>query len=434
MTVAFGLAAVALVIFSNGFFVVAEYALVTAKQTRLQTLAADGNKRAKIALQLVEHPMHFIGVSQLGVTVCSIALGAIGEPLVAKLLRPVFGFGVLSISVATTLSVIVGFALVTYFEVTIGEIVPKALALARAEKLALWVAAPIAVLYKLAYPIVWLLHQSAILLTGLVGVGPAESGSVVSSEEELRLLVAAAEDTGVIEKTEEEMLLGVVDFGDRLVHEVMVPRPEIVSVSINDPLEQTMETIIASSHTRLPVTGSEPDEILGIVHTRDLLAAIHRDGNSFDLARLLRPAHLIPETKTLGELLTDFRRSRIHLALIVSEYGTVEGLVTLEDLLEEIVGEIDDEFDLAASEIEYLDDDVVRIDGTLTVEEWNELLAERYQLPLPVDGFHTVAGFVFGLLGRRAQNGDVVAEQGVSFRVVAIDGARINRLEVRPAV
>jgi putative hemolysin len=418
VTIFLEIAAVFLLVAGNAFFVAAEYALVTAKRTRLMELAHAGNGRAKIALRIMDDPVRFIGTVQFGITAFSIALGAVGEPLVEHFLDPVL---------ATTVAFILAFALVTYLHVTLGELVPKAVALTKNETTALWVALPIEAVYVATYPVVWFLQESANAFTRLFGIQPAPAGVVAHTEDDIRHIVAAAEDTGVIEEAEEEMVYKIFDFADKEVHEVMVPRPEVVAISIDLPPVECLAAVIDSPYTRYPVYRGSLDETLGILHVRDLFSALYDQGiENVDIAGLVREAYVVPETKDLAAMLAEFRKVNQHMAIVVDEYGSFEGIVTLEDLLEEIVGEIEDEYDLPDESVEQLGDGRIRIDGTFPIDDFNEQFGQE----LPQDDYHTVAGFVFGALGRAAEAGDQVLYNGLRFQVVDVDGQRIERLEV----
>jgi putative hemolysin len=403
VTVFLKIVAVLLLVAGNAFFVAAEYSLVTARRSRLSELASEGSRRARIAIRIMDDPVRFIGTVQLGITAFSIALGAIGEPLVEHFLDP---------RVAATVSFILAFAVVTYLHVVLGELVPKAVALTKNENTALWVALPVEAFYIVTYPIVWFLQKSANAFTSLFGIQPAPAGIVIADEDEIRMMVAAAEDTGVIHEEEEAMLYKVFDFADKEVHEVMVPRPEVVALS---------------PFTRYPVYRGSLDDVVGLLHVRDLFRALYDRGiDNVVVEELVRPAHVVPETKDLAAMLAEFRRQNQHMALVVDEYGAFQGIVTLEDLLEEIVGEIEDEYDLPDESVERVDDSHIRIDGTFPIDDFNE----EFKADLPQEDYHTVAGFVFGELGRAAEKGDEVLHDGMRFHVLDVDGPRIERLEV----
>jgi putative hemolysin len=410
--------AVLLLVLGNAFFVAAEYALVTARRSRLNELASKGNMRARMAIRIMDSPTRFIGTVQLGITAFSIALGAIGEPLIEHFLDPVLATGV---------AFVIAFLIVTYLHVTVGELVPKAIALTKNEATALWVAVPVEVFYVATYPIVWFLQTSANAMTRLFGVTPAPAGVVAHTEEDIRMIVAAAEDEGVIEAAEEEMLYKIFDFADKEVSDVMVPRPEVVALSIDLPPEECLQAVLESPYTRYPVYRGTIDEIVGVLHVRDLISAMHDRGiGGVRVEDIVRPAYMVPETKDLGALLAEFRRTNQHMAVVIDEYGAMEGIVTLEDLLEEIVGEIEDEFDLPDESVERVDEDTVRIDGTFPIDDFNE----QFDTDLPQEDYHTIAGFVFGQLGRAPEPGDEVVHDGVRFEVLELEGSRIERLQV----
>ena len=409
---------VLLLVLGNAFFVAAEYALVTARRSRLGELAASGNLRARIALRIMDSPVRFIGTVQLGITAFSIALGAIGEPLVEHFLDPVLATGV---------AFVIAFAIVTYLHVTLGELVPKAIALTKNEATALWVALPVEVVYVVTYPLVWFLQASSNAFTRMFGITPAPAGVVAHTEQDIRLIVAAAEDAGQIEEAEEEMLYKVFDFASKEVSAVMVPRPEVVAISADLPPEEALAAVVDSPYTRYPVYRGSLDEIVGILHVRDLFAAMHDLGiAAVRLESIARPAFVVPETKDLAALLADFRREKQHMAIVVDEYGAMEGIATLEDLLEEIVGEIEDEFDLPDTSIERVDEKRIRIDGTYTIDDFNE----EFGTELEQEDFHTMAGLVFGELGRAPEIGDTVSVDGLKLAVLEVEGSRILRIEV----
>jgi putative hemolysin len=419
VTIFLQIGVVLMLVLGNAFFVAAEYALVTARRSRLNELAEHGSLRARLALRIMDSPVRFIGTVQLGITGFSIALGAVGEPIVEHWLDdPVLSTGV---------AFLPAFAFVTYLHVTLGELVPKAIALTKNESTALWVALPIEAVYVITYPLVWFLQQSANAFTRLFGIQPAPAGIIAHTEEDIRMIVAQAEEGGVIEEAEEEMVYKVFDFADKEVHEVMVPRPEVVALSVDLPTQECLAAVIDSPYTRYPVYRDSLDDVIGILHVRDLFKALYDRGiERVEIEELVRPAYMVPETKDLGAMLAEFRRTNQHIAIVVNEYGSFEGIVTLEDLLEEIVGEIEDEYDLPDESVQRVDDDRIRVDGTFPIDDFNE----QFQQELPQEDYHTVAGFVFGQLGRAAEAGDEIVHDGLRFHVLEVDGPRIERLEI----
>jgi putative hemolysin len=404
-----------LLVLGNAVFVAAEYSLVTARRGRLEELAKRGNRRARTALGLLDEPVRFISTVQVGITVFGILLGALGAPLLSDW----FGDWV-SRGVAFLLS----FLILTYLSVVLGELVPKSIALQRAERLAVWLAVPLDWLGRLSYPLVWVLQKSANGIARLFGVKPAPAGMTMHTEEDIRLIVAQTEE---IQQAEEEMLYKVFDFADKEAHDVMVPRPEVVALSVELPPQEALAAVIDSPYTRYPVYRGSLDDVIGILHVRDLFGALYDQGiENVVIEQIVRPAYVVPETKDLASLLGEFRRQNQHMALVVDEYGAVQGIVTLEDLLEEIVGEIEDEYDLPDESVERIDENRIRVHGTFTIDDFNE----QFGTELPQEDYHTVAGFVFGELGRAPQPGDEVEHDGLRFEVVEVDGQRIERLEI----
>ncbi|HEY3184006.1 MAG TPA: hemolysin family protein [Gaiellaceae bacterium] len=403
----------------NAFFVAAEYGLVTARRTRIMELEHQGHRGARLVLRITSDPPRFIAAMQLGVTITSLAIGALGEPLFAHVFDPIM---------ATVLAVILALLVITYLHVVIGELVPKGIALGSPERTALVVATPVRLFFVMFRPLIWLLQRSTeIVLRGL-GLQPPGAEHEAHSEAELRMLLSSSAEQGEIEHEEQEMLYKVFDFADQEVSDVMVPRPDVVAISIELPPEEALQAVLVSPYTRYPVYRGSLDEIVGVLHIRDLIESMYERGiAAVDLQELVRPAYMVPETKDLGALLTEFRRTNQHMAIVIDEYGSMEGIVTLEDLLEEIVGEIEDEFDLPDETVERVDEDTIRIDGTFPIDDFNE----QFDVELPQEDYHTVAGFVFGQLGRAAEPGDEVRYDALVFHVDSVEGQRIDRLTVK---
>jgi putative hemolysin len=418
MTFALEMLALAGLILVNAFFVAAEYGLVTSRRTRILELEHEGNKRARAVRRITSDPPRFISAMQLGVTISSLAIGALGEQVLAHRFDSVM---------ASFLAVLLALLIVTYLHVVVGELVPKGIALGHPERTALAVSTTVRAFFVLFRPFIWLLQESTAFLLRLLGLEPPGAEGEAHSEAELRMLLSSSADQGEIEHDEQEMLYKVFDFADKEVSDVMVPRPEVVAISIALPAEEALKAVLESPYTRYPIYRETLDDIVGVLHIRDLIEALHDRGIvSVDMETLVRPAYMVPETKDLGALLTEFRRTNQHMAIVIDEYGSMEGIVTLEDLLEEIVGEIEDEFDLPDETVERIDEDTIRIDGTFPIDDFNE----QFDCELPDEDYHTVAGFVFGELGRTAEPGDEVRHDGLLFRVDAVQGQRIDRLMV----
>jgi len=418
VTILFELVAVGVLILLNAFFVAAEYGLVTARRTRIVELQHQGNRRARDVLRITSDPPRFIAAMQLGVTLTSLGIGALGEVALSRLFDK---------AISTVLAVIFAYLILTFLHVVIGELVPKGIALGHSEGTALFVSAPVRLFFIVMRPVVWFLEGSTEIVLHWLGLKPPGADDDVLSEAELRMLVSQSTQHGEIEQQEQEMLYKVFDFADKEAKDVMVPRPEVVALSIDLPPEQCLEAVMDSPFTRYPVYRESLDNVVGILHVRDLFRALRDRGmHEVKVEDIIRPAHIVPETKELAALLAEFRRANQHMAIVVDEYGDMEGIVTLEDLLEEIVGDIEDEFDLPDESVEQIDEDTVIIDGTYPIDDFNE----RFKTEMPDEDYHTMAGFVFGLLGRQPEAGDTINHEGMRFDVLEVDGSRILKLAV----
>ena len=417
MTVSLELLLVVLLILLNAFFVAAEYALVTVRRTRLKELVDEGSRPARAVMRITSNPPHFIAAMQLGVTLTSLAIGAIGEMVLSEL------FGVY---LGTFFAVLLAFLIITFLHVVVGELVPKGLALSYSERIALGVSVPVRAFFFVFAPLIWVLQRSSETAQRAIGIDPDKIEGDVHSEAELKMLLEMSTERGEIEQGEREMLYKVFDFADKEASDVMVPRPDVVGISIEMAPEEALRAVLESPYTRYPVYRQSLDEIVGILHVRDLISALHDSAIAeVELAALLRPAYVVPETKDLAALLAEFRRTNQHMSVVVDEYGSTVGVATLEDLLEEIVGEIEDEFDLPDESVERVDESTIRIDGTFPIDDFNE----EFGTTLEHEDYHTVAGYVFDLIGRAAEPGDEVRSDGLRFTVLEVEGSRILRLE-----
>ncbi|HEY7149931.1 MAG TPA: hemolysin family protein [Gaiellaceae bacterium] len=419
MSLLLQLIAVAGLLLLNAFFVAAEYGLVTARRTRITELRDQGDRRARLVLQITANPPRFIAAMQLGVTITSLAIGALGEPVFAHIFDPI---------PATIIAFALAFLIITYLHVVIGELVPKGIALGHAETTALVVSRPVSWFFVLMRPLIWVLEHSSDGVLRILGLEPpGEERGTALSEAELKMLLDRSTESGELEQQEQEMLYKVFDFADKEVSEVMVPRPDVVALSIDLPPEECLAAVIDSPYTRYPVYRETLDNVVGILHVRDLFSAlVDRGIANVAVEEIVRDAYIVPETKDLAAMLTEFRRTNQHMAIVVDEYGAMQGIVTLEDLLEEIVGEIEDEFDLPDESIERVDDDTIRIAGTFPIDDFNE----QFGSDLEDDDYHTMGGFVFGLLGRAPEPGDTIDHDGMRFDVLAVEGSRILKLAV----
>ena len=397
----------------NAFFVIGEYSIVTARKSALR---ARGGRGAESALRLMEDPVRVISTVQVGITGIGILTGAVGEPaireLVGEWLPGWAGF-------------VIAFVVVTYLSVVFGELVPKALTLDRAETLASRIARPIELLARALRPVVWVLQVSAGWLLRPFGITEVMAGESIRSADELRALVDEAEGSGVIPRAQEELLHNVFDFASREVRDVMVPEPDITWLEASLTAAEALEVVVDMPHARYPVGRESLDHLAGVVHFRDLIAA--PDALVGDLAK--QPP-IVPMTKDLGALLRELREQRQPMAVVVDEYGSTAGIVTLHDVLEEIVGEIEDEYDLPSNELSWIDDRTVDVAGSMTIDDFNEAVGSS----LPQDGPRTLAGLAFDALGRRPVPGDVARVDGAELRVEEVKDLRITRLRIALSV
>jgi len=401
---------------SNAFFVIGEYAVVTARRAALAPRAEAGSAGARAALRLMQDPVRVISTVQVGITAIGILTGAIGEPLVRELLGD---------TIPGWLGFLIAFGTITYLSVVLGELFPKALTLDRAEALAVIVSPPIEAISIALRPVVWVLEASAGMLLRPFGVREVVAGDSIRSPEELRALVDEAEGSGVIPRAQEELLHNVFDFARREAADVMVPAPEVAWLDAGLTADAALEKIVEHRRSRFPVGMGSLDHLVGVVHVQDIVAAARSEPDS-PVEGLAQPALVVPETKDLGALLRELRRSRRQLAVVVDEYGATAGIVTMEDILEEIVGEIEGEYDLPDDRLTRVDDRTLLVAGSMTVDDFNEAVGTR----LPQEGARTLAGLVFNALGRRPNPGDAVTVDPVRLAVEGIHGVRITRLRV----
>jgi len=411
------LLAVLVLIGGNAFFVIGEYAVVTARRAALMPRAEEGSAGAKAALRLMDDPVRVISTVQVGITAIGIITGALAEPLVR---------GVVGDAVPSWVNYIIAFATVTYLSVVFGELVPKALTLQKAETLAALVARPIQFISVAVRPAVWVLEGTARFVLKPFGVTEVIAGETIRSAAELRGLVDEAEESGVIPRAQEELLHNVFDFADREVRDIMVPAPDVAWLDTELTIDEAIDRVIAVPHARYPVGQGSLDRLAGVVHARDVFAASRGDGDVPSLGDLVREALVVPETKDVGALLREQREQRQQLAVVVDEYGATAGIVSVEDVVEEIVGEIEDEFDLPDSTLDWLPDGKVAVSGSITIDDFNEAVGTD----LPVGRSRTMAGLAFDELGRRPEPGDSVTVEGAELLVQEVDGLRITRLVV----
>lgn len=423
------LLAVILLVGANGFFVAAEFSLVSVRRTRIAELVASGNASAEAVQKAISNPDRVIAATQLGITLASLGLGWIGEPALSHWLYPLVRLfpGEIQSEVSHSIAAGFSFAIITFLHVVVGELAPKSIALQDPERTSLVVARPTLWTEWIFKPIISILNGTGNALLKLVGVKPASGHELVHSVNELKMLVTASAESGVVEEDESEMLHAIFDFGQLLVRQVMIPRTEIVAVEADMPLDDITRLVTENSYTKLPVYESDMDQILGILHVKDLLRMITQEAEQSGTARsLVRETIYVPETLSVNQLLHQFRDNRQHIAIVMDEYGGTAGLVTLEDLLEEIVGEVRDPFEDETEEIQTMPDGTILVNGLMLIEDVNHHLG----LNLIDPHYDTIAGYVMGKLGRIPKTGDVIESGGVRIKVEVMDGMRVERLHL----
>lgn len=410
----------------NAFFVAAEYAFIRVRPTQLDELVQGGVGRAKLASTIANDLEPYISTVQLGIAFASLGIGLIGEPAVSHLVDPLLGWlRDISEPAFHVLSFLIAFSLVTYVTVVVGEITPKYLAIQRALSIALFTAYPLSWTYRIFYPFIWSMSRSAAALSRMLGARPTEDLDV-HSDEELKLLVAASARQGVLQESERVIVGNALDFADTVVRQVMVPRTEIVAVPEDLDLAGLVAVARQTRFSRFPVYREDLDHVVGVVHVKDLVGV---DRSSHAKARdLMRRVVPVPETLRLDQALAEFRRQRAGLAIVIDEFGGTAGLVTLEDVLEQLVGEVSDEFEVG--EIVRIREEApgtFLIDGLLSLDD----LRERLGVELEGESYDTVGGLVFGRLGRVAAVGDAIEVEGYRFQVTAVDGRRVSQVRAQ---
>jgi CBS domain containing-hemolysin-like protein len=424
------IAAIVVLILTNALFVAAEFALVTARRTRMEQLASQGNRLARQVLRFMDDPNLFISAAQVGITMASLGLGWLGEPALAALFRRLFSqlpeqWHRLA---SHTAAFVLAFGLITLLHIVFGEQVPKMIAIQRAEGTVLLTAGLMRLVSFIFRPVIFVIYWMTELTLRPFGLRYESERHLVYSVEELEMLMETSAERGELESSERELIHRVLLFSDLTVYQIMVPRTEMVAIPVTIGLPELVRIIAREGRSRYPVYEGTLDQIIGILHVKDLFAAM-RDGclpEQIDLRRLLRQPLTVPESLPVGELLRSMQSRRIHVAIVIDEFGGTAGLVTLEDIVERLIGEIQDEFERPEPDVEVLPNGDVLINGLMLIDEVNE----RFGLDIDDPNFDTVGGYVFGRLGRKPEIGDAVTVDGYIFRVEALDGLRISRVRL----
>lgn len=410
-TTAIEIIGVVLLVLLNAFFVIAEFSIVKVRDTRVAELAAMGRRRARIADHIVNHLDSYLSATQLGVTVASLGLGWLGASAFTRL----FDFGI-----SHTAAAVIGFVVVTFITIVIGELVPKSVAIRKAEQSTLAVALPLRWFYVATRPLTWLMYISAAGILKLFRIQPASERLLAHSEEELRMIIEASQEVGHIDEVEQTLMRRALTFGDRTVSDIMVPRTEMAAFHTSRLVADAIDEIAETNHTRYPVYDEDFDNIVGYVHVKE----IYRAPREATMRRLLRPIGFIAETSNIEVALQRFQSTRTPLAIVVDEHGGTAGIVTIQDVIEELIGEVQDEFDLEAPLVEERGDGSYSVDGGARID----YLEDNLKLEVPEEGFPTLGGRVFEQLQRRPRVGDEALLGNYHARVLEVDGMRISRV------
>jgi putative hemolysin len=424
MTNLFELLVIVVLTLLEGFFVSAEISIISIRRSRLDQLSEDGNRRARRVRRLKDDPGRFLAVVQLGLTVLGFfasAYAAVNLSVeLAAFLRPAIGGG------ADGVALLIVTVLLALFTIVFGELVPKSIGLAYAERLSMLVAGPVEWIARLLGPLVWFLTRVTSGITKLLGVSMSSDAQMTA--EELKLIVERGGEQGILEAEEEQMINAVIELGDRRLHEVMVPRIAIVALPVSATLDEAIDLIVEEGHSRIPIYEESIDGVLGIIYAKDLLPVLKVGSNARPTVRsLLRTPLFVPESMSIDDLLHEFQRRKVHIAIVLDEYGGTAGLLTIEDLLEEIVGEIQDEYDVEEPMIVRLSPDEARIDGRVDVDE----LTEIFDIPIALedaDEYDTLGGLIFHRLGKVPRPGDEVRLNGLKLTVETTDGRRVGKV------
>jgi len=427
-SILFNLLVILLLVFLNGFFVASEFALVKVRATQLDALEEEGNKRAQFTRHLTSHIDAYLSATQLGVTLSSLGLGWIGEPYLSRLFQPILvRVGITSVPVITGISFAVGFSLISYLHIVLGEVTPKQLAIRKALPFSLFVSAPLHLFYIVFRPVIWFLQTSASwILKVIFRVGPLEQGEIAHSEEELRVILTEGEGSSAVTDMSKELLINALDFRRRVVRDIMTPRGDVIYLDIQDSFETNLQVALESGHTRFPLVQGHLDNTVGLIHIKDLMREMKKEKP--DILSVKRELIPVPEFMPLEKLLNLFLAKRAHFALVVDEYGGAVGIVSLDNVLGELVGEIKDEFDQEhAKEFVRLNDDEFVVQGQVNLYELQALV----DLHLEDSDVSTIGGYVVQVLGHLPKQGEQAQIDDYLATITQTDGRRILQLHFK---
>lgn len=417
---------IAVLILVNAVFVVTEYAIIRVRSAEIDALAVKGNLRAMRAKTVIKDLDRYISATQLGITFVNLLLGWVGEDVFIHLLEPVFIKLGISGSFSQTLAVIFGLLIITYFTITIGELAPKAFAIRKYLSATLWLSYPLTIFYKIFKPFIWLLNASAALIIRAMGLKPLENDSGIHSQEEIRQVILQGRRAGVIDQTEHQLIEKIFDFNDKTAKEIMIHRGDMVVLNIDDNREKIYQVVTEEGYSRIPVYKDTIDNIIGIIYTKDLISASeHRQ--LIQLADIIRPAYFVAETKNIGILMREFQKAKVHMGIVVNEYGGVEGLITMEDIIEEITGEIMDEYDVESPDIIKGKNQEYLVNPFIPVKEFNR----KFSAKIPEsENYNTLGGFLYNVTGHIPELYERIDYSGFTFVITSKQRNTIKKVKV----
>jgi CBS domain containing-hemolysin-like protein len=421
-----------LLVLANGFFVAAEFAIVKVRSTQIAQRLKSGHRGAGLAKHIVDHLDAYLSATQLGITLTSLGLGWAGEPILASMIEEPLGLlGIVDVRLVHAIAFSTSFSVLTFMHIVIGELAPKSLAIRYPESTTFFVSIPLQLFYRVFKPAIFALNGASNMFLRMVGIPPASTKELLHSPEELEMIVREGARTGVINETEKELITSIFEFSETLAKEIMVPRPDMVAIDHTITREELIRVVTEEGYSRMPVFRESVDDVLGIIHTKDLISLIeHRDLIVLD--DIIRPAHFVPGTLKISKLLRDLQQKKVTMAIVVDEFGGTLGLVTIEDILEEIVGEIHDEYDEVMKEFEQVAQNATLVDGRVQIKDFNERFSEKFGTEIPEDGeYDTVGGFLFKVSGRIPENHEVIQYGNLQFTVTKKGQRRIRQVKVR---
>ncbi|RDC49323.1 HlyC/CorC family transporter, partial [Acinetobacter sp. RIT592] len=402
------------------------FAMVKVRKSRIETLIIQGNKRAKRTLIVVKDLNSYLSACQLGITLASLGLGWVGEPAILRLLMPIFNLFNLPSSIEHSIAFIIAFSIITGCHIVFGELVPKSLAIISPEKIALSTAFPLIFFYKLTYPVMWIFNHSTNWILKVFGLSQVDEHESVHTDEEIKLLVEESYNHGLVDKTELTLVDNIFDFSDKTVKEIMVPRTDITNIFIEDSFDDIIAYTFEEQLTRYPVCKENKDNVIGFIHIKDLYKQ-KIEGNNQDIRHIIREIKLVPESMLISDLLKIFKKDKVQVALVIDEYGGTAGLVTIEDILEEIVGEIQDEFDEEEDAIIKCEDNSYIVDGKVLIEDITEFL----YIDIEDDHIDTIGGWAYTQLDSYPKDNDRFTYKNYEFTILKCNRKRINKLLIK---